>query len=245
MYREDGYIYLLRNDARRAIKIGFSRNPVSRIASLRTASPDPLIIEAILPGSKRAEMRLRGLFDHCRLNLEWFDSARATTGEIIEAYLGIAHHRGAACYVHSMIHLPDGLFVVFKPMMGPKDDCDSYVNLFGWSLEAGSPFRRFAELMEGRRFSRGETFDPRSLLGRTVYTIKTGTCGLMFERLDEVFPETMTRATFDDPGAFAWSFKGDEPLSAEQGRSIPSWLSEVAVQEFRRSSPEREPQTFE
>lgn len=64
------YVIQARNGA---IKIGFSAEPHKRLAAIRTHSPLPVRLIAILgPGTHREERALHDRFDHCRSHAEWF-----------------------------------------------------------------------------------------------------------------------------------------------------------------------------
>lgn len=59
-----------------AIKIGLSQDPNGRLVSLRTGSPLPLRLIAVLgPGTRMDEIGAQRRFDHCRSHGEWFRGA--------------------------------------------------------------------------------------------------------------------------------------------------------------------------
>jgi hypothetical protein len=78
-----GFIYVLHNMNRNAVKIGYSGNPMSRIAQLRTASPDPLALKMIFEGTQEVERRLHRTFAAHRLNGEWFDALAVTPRRVM------------------------------------------------------------------------------------------------------------------------------------------------------------------
>lgn len=53
-------------------KIGYSRNPGNRLASLNTGSPAKLELEAVMPGSRENEKDLQRKFRSQRVRFEWF-----------------------------------------------------------------------------------------------------------------------------------------------------------------------------
>lgn len=67
------YVIQARNGA---IKIGHSVTPDQRLATVRTHSPLPVRMIAILgPGGSKQERALHERFDHCRSHSEWFYGA--------------------------------------------------------------------------------------------------------------------------------------------------------------------------
>ena len=69
----EGTVYFILNPALDHVKIGFSKNPVKRLAALQTASSVSLEFLLILPGDKFMEKMFHDKFEHCRLRGEWFD----------------------------------------------------------------------------------------------------------------------------------------------------------------------------
>jgi hypothetical protein len=65
-----GWVYFFR--AGDHIKIGWSRNPKARKASLSTASPFDLEFLGQLPGTEDDEQALHQVFAHLRVKREWF-----------------------------------------------------------------------------------------------------------------------------------------------------------------------------
>lgn len=63
-------VYILRSGD--YIKIGFSRNFESRLASIRSVSAHEIVIVAVMPGRKRVEFELHRRFAHLRHHHEWF-----------------------------------------------------------------------------------------------------------------------------------------------------------------------------
>lgn len=67
-------IYFIQQGEAGPIKIGWSRNVRTRIATFQTASPYPLRLLLVLAGEERDERRLHDWFSRERLNGEWFKS---------------------------------------------------------------------------------------------------------------------------------------------------------------------------
>lgn len=65
-------VYFITNREQNVCKIGVARNVKARLASLQTASPAKLTLEAALPGSVELEQDLHARFSACRLKGEWF-----------------------------------------------------------------------------------------------------------------------------------------------------------------------------
>lgn len=63
-------VYVIRQGG--YIKIGYTTTLETRLASLRTGSPQPLRIIAVLNGGRRLEATLHGLFAEYRREGEWF-----------------------------------------------------------------------------------------------------------------------------------------------------------------------------
>lgn len=54
------------------IKIGFSTNPLKRLAAMQTGSPYELIMLADIPGSKDDEQEIHRMFPDIHVRGEWF-----------------------------------------------------------------------------------------------------------------------------------------------------------------------------
>lgn len=68
-------VYLIHNTEHNICKIGYSGNPLVRMANLQTATPYKLRLAGTLPGGKAEEQELHGLFDGQRINGEWFHAS--------------------------------------------------------------------------------------------------------------------------------------------------------------------------
>ena len=64
------------------VKIGYSKDPQSRLLSLQTGSPYPLELLAVKPGGQNAEVELHTKYADDRLEGEWFQSTPALEREI-------------------------------------------------------------------------------------------------------------------------------------------------------------------
>lgn len=69
---KNGYIYFIQGLCGGAIKIGYSKNPESRLKELQTGYPDTLSILLIIPGTVSTERAIHDMFDASRLKGEWF-----------------------------------------------------------------------------------------------------------------------------------------------------------------------------
>lgn len=67
------YVYFCQATHGGPIKIGIATNPTSRLRELQAASPYPLRMLAIIPGTHTQERRLHEHFSEWRLHGEWFD----------------------------------------------------------------------------------------------------------------------------------------------------------------------------
>jgi len=66
-------IYFLQNERSKAIKIGFSNNPLARVRDLSTANSDALALLGVIPGDVRLESDLHCRFSPWRIRGEWFE----------------------------------------------------------------------------------------------------------------------------------------------------------------------------
>lgn len=70
-----GYVYAVRDDTASAVKIGFSSDPMRRLAQLQTASAGRLRLIGAAPAVIETEAELHGVFRDRRMSGEWFDDA--------------------------------------------------------------------------------------------------------------------------------------------------------------------------
>jgi gas vesicle protein len=90
-------VYFIGND-KGQIKIGYSKDPPSRLSALQTASPHPLKLLALKPGGADVEAELHTKYSNCRLEGEWFQLTDELQVEIeiiqnvypIESYLTLS-----------------------------------------------------------------------------------------------------------------------------------------------------------
>jgi hypothetical protein len=69
---ESGAVYAIRDDERRAVKLGWSTDPLRRLTQLQTAVPHALRIVAVIAGGKTLERGLQSIFKDRRIRGEWF-----------------------------------------------------------------------------------------------------------------------------------------------------------------------------
>ncbi|MER9961706.1 GIY-YIG nuclease family protein [Mesorhizobium sp. M0045] len=67
---KNGYVYMLQSGY--FIKIGHSHDPVERIRSISTATPDDCELLFCIPGTVRLERKLHAEFEACHHKREWF-----------------------------------------------------------------------------------------------------------------------------------------------------------------------------
>jgi hypothetical protein len=79
-----GFVYFVHAGMGR-IKIGFSKNPLTRFGSLRTNCPDRLTLLGIIPGTKADEKAWHQRFSDLRLFGEWYRSTVTLREEIKRA----------------------------------------------------------------------------------------------------------------------------------------------------------------
>lgn len=75
---QTGFVYILRDKDQ--VKIGFSKNPRNRIATLQNNSGRALRVAACIPGTLEDEQRLHARFSTYRIHGEWF----AAVGDLRE-----------------------------------------------------------------------------------------------------------------------------------------------------------------
>ena len=74
------------------VKIGYSKNPASRLSALQTASPYPLKILALKSGGTEVEADLHKRFSESRLEGEWFRLTTRLEAEIEQCLLHCSPH---------------------------------------------------------------------------------------------------------------------------------------------------------
>lgn len=81
--RRHGFIYVVRDDAAEAVKIGFTRNPDRRVRQLQTASATPLRLICVFANVQAYEAYLHMSFATRRMCGEWFDDADGGVSDIL------------------------------------------------------------------------------------------------------------------------------------------------------------------
>lgn len=77
-------VYLIADYQRTVCKIGYSENPIKRLAQLQTSSPSPLVLLNTLVGDRKLEKRLHEIFWEYKIKGEWFEYARIIENHFIE-----------------------------------------------------------------------------------------------------------------------------------------------------------------
>lgn len=85
-----GHVYFIQQGDGGSIKIGYSKNPAQRLASLQTGHSESLHMRAIAPGSMAQERALHDRFSHLRVSGEWF-----RPDEDLVAYMRLVSDRRA------------------------------------------------------------------------------------------------------------------------------------------------------
>ncbi len=67
-----GYVYFIQGYCGGAIKIGYSKEPETRLKSLQTGYPDTLRILLLVPGSEKTEQYFHMKFEIYKLQGEWY-----------------------------------------------------------------------------------------------------------------------------------------------------------------------------
>lgn len=94
-HNEQGSVYLIADEDRQAVKIGWSRNPYLRACQLRTGSSGTLTLKAYFPGSRQHEATLHRLFKDSRLNGEWFNDQDGAVTIAFMRIVGVKIHEYA------------------------------------------------------------------------------------------------------------------------------------------------------
>ena len=71
-YAVTGFVYCIVHHERKAVKIGFSKNPQKRFRQLQTACADTLTLFDKIPGDRALEAGFHRIFAERRLKGEWF-----------------------------------------------------------------------------------------------------------------------------------------------------------------------------
>ena len=73
--KADGFVYFLEGSDTDLVKIGFSTEPLRRIARISTMSASRLTVAVIFAGTRADEKALHRRFAQHRTRGEWFDAA--------------------------------------------------------------------------------------------------------------------------------------------------------------------------
>lgn len=82
-----GYVYFLVCGER--VKIGFSVRPISRVAALSGAHPDPIELLLVVPGTQDQERNIHMVLAEFRTGGEWFVACR----QVLNLMIRCAHAR--------------------------------------------------------------------------------------------------------------------------------------------------------
>ena len=74
------YIYFVQAGEKGPVKVGLSKNPMSRVKQLQTSNPHTLKLLGIIPGDRETEEMIHDKFEDHRLEGEWFEP----TNELID-----------------------------------------------------------------------------------------------------------------------------------------------------------------
>ena len=81
-------IYAIRNKRTRSVKLGYSREPKTRVKGLQTAHEDELVLEACVHGGKKLEEHFHDLLAHEQIRGEWFRGPKTETVVFFLAAIG-------------------------------------------------------------------------------------------------------------------------------------------------------------
>jgi len=80
---QDSNVYLIQVGSTNNYKIGYSKEPVKRLAQLQTANYEKLSFIALCPGAKEIEMSFHKKYKSYKINGEWFNLSYKQVDEII------------------------------------------------------------------------------------------------------------------------------------------------------------------
>ena len=78
------YVYFIEAVGTNRVKIGFSSDPYLRLQQIRTCSPFPVRLLAVIEGSVDLERAFHSQYDHKRIHGEWFIVGDDEIEEIIK-----------------------------------------------------------------------------------------------------------------------------------------------------------------
>lgn len=76
------YVYFLRSEATRAIKIGVTRRPTKRMSALQGGTTDKLTLLGMIDGDVQMERSLHAEFAETRISGEWFKETAALIARV-------------------------------------------------------------------------------------------------------------------------------------------------------------------
>lgn len=71
--QEIGFVYFIQTSGSKRIKIGYSKNPKSRLGDLQCSCPDELVVLALLRSHRDDESDLHARFEKYWVRGEWFE----------------------------------------------------------------------------------------------------------------------------------------------------------------------------
>lgn len=86
---EQGWVYFATSASPACVKIGWSYDPVARLRRLQAASPAPLTLWGVIPGTRQDEKILHECFADYRSHGEWFRVAPGLKAALL-AVVGLA-----------------------------------------------------------------------------------------------------------------------------------------------------------
>lgn len=75
-----GYLYFIRSEEQRAIKVGFTVDMVTRLQDLRSGNPSQIEIDAFVPAEPAAEAEFHRIMKPHRIRREWYPSDNLMDG---------------------------------------------------------------------------------------------------------------------------------------------------------------------
>lgn len=82
--RREGWVYFLRDDEARAVKIGFSRDPIRRIQQIQTSNPNRLRLLGAIRSVEAFEQFLHWSNRDRRMSGEWFNDTDGGLSSILK-----------------------------------------------------------------------------------------------------------------------------------------------------------------
>jgi len=70
--RGDNFVYFIQDTVTNNVKIGFSRNPLTRLKTLQRSTANPLKLAGVIHGTSKAETGLHAVYAAFKVQGEWF-----------------------------------------------------------------------------------------------------------------------------------------------------------------------------